>query len=346
MKKYNVVVIGCGVMAEEYLKMLTDLPQMKVVGVADRKPKRAKEYADKFGAESHTTDYRDLIKRKDVDVVLITTRPTSHAMIAIDSLRAGKDVFSEKPMAASLQEAQEIIKTVKETKRKMHVGFILRSHKTHQKLAEMIQKGAIGSPIVMRMLGGEHCDDEAWQWNLRILKDTSPLIDCGSHYVDVMRWVSSSEAVSICGTGARTEADVPNDNYNYEVVSIHFQDGSVGLYEAGWGHTMREFWEKEFVGPKGRLRLTYAADRPGNDQGKGDLIEHYSYPEEKCQEINVKCRWLEFDTEFLKLIRLIEQDGGPIPGLTDAIRSLEIVLAGHKATLTNKVVTISPYNVS
>jgi len=340
MRTYGVAVIGCGTMALEYLPMLKQLPQIRVVAVVDRKPERAKKYAEKFDVPIHEADYKPVLKRDDVDIVVITTRPSSHAEIAVDAMRAGKHVFSEKPMASTLEGALEMIRTAREAGVKMHIGFILRSNKTFQRLAEMVRSDAIGKPIVMRLLGAEHAvEEETWQWDLRLLKDTSPLIDCGSHYVDVMRWVTGSEAVSVSGAGTITEDGVPDNNYNYAAVTVRFRDDSVGLYEVGWGHTMREFWEKEFIGPKGRLRFTYAPDRREHRE-EGDLIEFYTYPANRYEMINVKCPWLEFDSEFLKLVKLIEEDADPIPGLVDALRSLEIVLAGHQAILTGRTMTI------
>lgn len=275
-----------------------------------------------------------------MDIVVITTRPSSHAEIAVNAMKTGKHVFSEKPIASSLDDARQILKTAKETGMKIHVGFTLRSNRSFQKVAEMVKAGAIGKPMVMRLLGAEHTiTEEAWQWDLRLLKDTSPLIDCGSHYVDVMRWLTGAEAVSVTGAAARTEDEVPRDDYNYEVITVRFTDGSVGLYEVSWGHTMREFWEKELIGPKGRIRLTYAADRHEHRE-EGDLIEYYRHPENTYETINLPCRWLEFDTEFLKLVELIEGDGDPLPGLTDAFRSLQIVLAGHQAIVSGQTVSV------
>lgn len=336
MKKYGIIVVGCGWMAREYLSMLNELENMNVIGVVDRKPDRAREYAEEYGVPSHGTDYNTFLNKDDVDIVVVTTRPSSHARIAIESMRAGKHVFSEKPMCSSLEDAQEMLDVARVTGSKIHIGFILRSNKSCQKVNRMIREGAIGFPVLIKMFGGEHTvDEDSKEWNYRLLRDTSPVIDCGSHYVDLMRDAIGREAVSVCGTGLNMDDHIPEDNYNFGALNIKFEDGSIGLYEVGWGETFREFWYKEYIGPKGRLRLTFANERPENRE-EGDLIELYQFPGQ-YNIINLKCRWLEFDTEFLKLIKLIEEDADPVPGLLDAARSLEIVLAGHKAILENEV---------
>jgi len=335
-KEYRVVVVGCGVMGREYLGMLEALERVRVIGVVDRKAGRAREYAEEFGVNSHGTDYEEYLGRDDVDIVVVTTRPTTHARIAIDALRAGKHVLSEKPMCATLAEAQAIVDAVRETGRKMRVAFVLRSNQSCQKVAELIRGGAIGKPIVMRLLGSEHnIDDETEDWNRRLLLDTSPVIDCGSHYVDIMRWITGEEAESVSGAGVRIDPWVPEDNYNFGSLCVRFDGGSIGLYEVAWARTTREFWEKEFIGPEGRIRLVFANERAEHRE-EGDLIELF-HRDGQYEIINVRCPWLEFDKEFLKLVALIEEDGDPVPGLIDAARSLEIVLAGHEAIMKRDV---------
>jgi len=189
---------------------------------------------------------------------------------------------------------------------------------------------------VQRSIGSEHLiDAESEAWNRLLLLDTSPVIDCGSHYVDIMRWVTGEEADSVSGAGVRLDPWVPADNYNYGNLCVRFDGGSVGLYEVAWARTTREFWEKEFIGPEGRIRLVFAGERAEHRE-EGDLIEVY-HRDGRYEIINVTCPWLAFDEEFGKLVELIEEDGDPVPGLLEAARSLEIVLAGHEAIMKGEV---------
>lgn len=339
MRKYGIVVVGCGVMGAQHLEVIQKNKQCKIIGVVDRKPSRAAEYAATYGASTSSTDYSEFLTRKDVDIFVITTRPTSHAEIAVGAMKAGKHVFCEKPTASDLNGARSIIDTAKKTGKKILIGFILRNSRLYQKAAKIIQSGKIGHPLVMRLFGGEHnVDEAAWQENLRLLKDTSPVIDCGSHYVDLMRWFSDAEVKSISGVGVATEPDVPKGFFNYEIISMDFDDGSVGSYDAGWGKTFREFSVKEFIGPKGRLRIIYQNERVEFSE-EGDLLELYTYPD-RYELINVKDPLLDWREQFQKLIDMIEKDGDPLPALKDAYRSLEIVLAGHRAAVERKTIAI------
>ena len=95
------------------------------------------------------------------------------------------------------------------------------------------------------------------------------------------------------------------------------------------GHNFRNFNEKEFIGPKGRIRLIYKGHRFEHHE-EGDLIEYYSHPD-RYEMINVKGELKPTGVQLEDLMEYIEKDKNPMPGLENAYRSLEIVLAGHKA---------------
>lgn len=128
----------------------------------------------------------------------------------------------------------------------------------------MIQSGAIGKPIVMRMAQNHHTMD--WQKYLNLICETSPIVDCGVHYLDVMRWFTGAEITDVSGIGLKTESDVPDGKYNYGLMTVKMSDGSIAYYEAGWGNTMAADNLKEFVGPKGRIRITYQMARHENQE--------------------------------------------------------------------------------
>jgi len=334
-KKYGVVLVGTGATSKRHLEAIVTLGH-RLIGVVDLIPERAKEKKEEFKAETWATDYHTLLKRKDVDIVVITTWPSTHSRIAIDSMRAGKDIICEKPMADTLKKAKEMVEVARETKRKIIFGYILRYNKSYQTIARMVQKGKIGSPLIMRIGGAEHTVSQAhWEQDQTLLRDTSPLIDCGCHYVDLMRWFTGEEAVRVSGIGARVEKETPRDKYDWGKMLVQLNKGSVGFYEVGWGHNFRAYNEKEFIGPRGRIRLTYAYER-GEEKEKGDLLEYYSYPDQH-EFINIKGDIKQTAVQFQDLIEHIEKDGDCTPLLENAYKSLEIVLAGDKAIKKGKV---------
>lgn len=303
----------------------------RLVATVDLNRETAEQAAQTYGAAKALTDYREVLDDPSVGVVVVATPPSTHREIAEQALRKGKHVLCEKPLAGTLEEALALCRTAVETNRKLRVGYILRHNRTYQTVADMIHSGSIGAPMVMRMLGGEFAlNEDHWKRDLGLIKETSPLIDCGCHYVDLMRWFSGEEAVSVCGVGARTEFDVPPDNFNYEMIGVALSKGSCGLYEVGWSRAYRNFSEKEFLGPKGRIRVTYSHDRLSEGE-KGDLIEHFDLQKRKLLSFDVPGVLKPVTTELEELLDCIETDGDIVAGLNDALQSLAIVLVGHEA---------------
>ena len=327
-KKYRLALIGCGSMGAAHLDDICELENVVIECVCDLKEERAKKFAAKYHAARVDTDWKRTVHSDDVDIVIVCTYPSTHLEILRECINCGKHVLCEKPIAQSLEEGEEIVRLVKENSHiKVLVGYILRHNKTYMRVAQMIQDDAIGKPIVMRMAQNHHTMD--WEKYFHLICETSPILDCGVHYIDVMRWFTGAELTEVSGIGLRTEADVPEDRYNYGLMTAKLSDGSVAYYEAGWGNTMAADNLKEFVGPKGRIRITYQMSRREN-QEEGDLIEYYTYPEGRYETINVLCKRKPTGDQLSTLIDMIENDASANPLIDDVWESFKWAVKADK----------------
>src|SRR3712207_5043418 len=102
MDQINVGVIGKGGIAGGHIKAYDQLPDVKMVGVADIIPERAQAAAEKWGAEKWFTDYHELLALPELDAVSVCTFNQAHREPVIAALEAGKHVLVEKPLAATL----------------------------------------------------------------------------------------------------------------------------------------------------------------------------------------------------------------------------------------------------
>ncbi len=336
---YGAAVIGCGGMGIQHVRAVAQHPRTHLVAVVDREEEVRQRCQQEHDAQEAYAEYTDILNRDDIELVVVATWPSSHREIVEALLRAGKHVLCEKPLAPNLEEARSMIDTVHQTGRKLRIGYILHYNQAYNKVTEMIRDGALGEPpYIMRLLGGEHPITELqWSRELKLIQETSAGIDCGCHYVDIMRRVTGADAVWVSGIGARTEPETPPDNFDYELFSVKFTDGSAGIYEVGWTHHYRSFNEKEFVGPKGRIRLSYAGGRRDGYSEEGDQIEYYQYPG-SITIINVPTGLKRVDEELADLILTVEEDRDVRPHLDDAYKSLEIVLAGHQAAVEGRTI--------
>lgn len=321
---YRIALIGCGKMGAVHLDSIYFRENIVIQYVCDTNRGNAENFARRFNAVNAVTDYNTAVSAPDVDIVIIATPPSSHLEIFTECIRNGKHIICEKPISDSLENCKIMLNMIKENPQcKVLNGYILRHNETYRRAAEMIQSGAIGKPIVMRMVQNHHTMD--WSRYLNLICETSPLIDCGVHYVDVMRWFTGEEISSVSGIGQRIDADVPEDKYNYALMTVKLSGGSVGYYEAGWGNTVAADNLKEFVGPKGRIKIILQDVRHENRE-EGDLIEYYTYPEKEYKSINVLCKRKPTDRQLDMLIGMIENDAQPVPSNDDILRSFEAVM--------------------
>lgn len=121
----RVGIVGCGEIAQvAHLPLLTEMPNYKVTALCDLSEKVLKHLSSTYGIQNLHTDYRELVQRDDVDIVLVTTH--DHAPIAIAAMNAGKHVFNEKPMCFNLEEADQVIDAEKRNHVKFMVGYMKR----------------------------------------------------------------------------------------------------------------------------------------------------------------------------------------------------------------------------
>lgn len=189
----------------------------------------------------------------------------------------------------------------------------------------------------MRMVQNHHTVD--WSRYLKLLVDSSPIVDCGVHYIDVMQWATGSKVSAVSGLCARTEPGVPDNSYNYGMLCIRFEDGSAGYYEAGWGNTIASENTKEFIGPKGRIKIIYRNDR-NTHQEEGDLIEYYSYPENEYKMINIDSNRKPTWEQLQHLTNIIETGIDAVPSIDEVFNAYQIALIADSAIKSGQSVNL------
>ncbi len=255
--KLRILVVGCGHMgtshARAYHAMSADF---EIVGLVARTPASRQKLNAEFGGRyAEFADYADALARTKPDAVCISTYPDTHAAYATAALEAGAHVFLEKPVADNIADCERVVATARKHGRKLVVGYILHVHPSWKKFTELAQ--TLGKPLVMRMNLNQQSSGANWATHKNLLRSTSPIVDCGVHYVDVMCRMTGARPVSVNGIGARLSDEISPNQINYGHLQVTFSDGSVGWYEAGWGPMMSEtaFFVKDVIGPKGCVSI-------------------------------------------------------------------------------------------
>ena len=163
----NVACIGYGIMGQIDVQTASSIPGVKIVGVCDVYEGRLTRAKEHFGAGLFTTrDYRQVLQRPDVDAVIVATPDHWHAPIAIEAMRAGKDVYCQKPMVRVVEEGAGIIKAQKETGRILQVGSQLASSIMYAKARELVRSGAIGKVHMIESYWDRNSAQGAWQYSI------------------------------------------------------------------------------------------------------------------------------------------------------------------------------------
>ena len=330
---HNVAVIGCGYMGQTHLEDIYLKESVNLYAVCDLDKEKARLCAQRYNADIYSDSAEEIISDKNVDIVIIATYPSTHLDFLKLCLENKKHVLCEKPITKTYEDGLKFKELVdKNPDCKVLVGHILRHNKTYKEVLRLIKEDTIGSPVVMRMVQNHQV--RKWDKYQRLIEETSPIIDCGVHYVDIMRWFTGAEVTSVNGVGTKTVSSVPDGKYNHGMINITMSDGSIGFYEAGWSMTAANDNTKEFIGPKGRIKITYQKDRATHKES-GNLISVYRYPDNVTEFINVPFNEKPTGAELDHLIKMIEDDIPAEPTISDVLSCFKVVCEAEKMIKAN-----------
>ena len=226
--------------------------------------------------------------------------------------------------------------------RKLVVGYILRHHPSWIRL--IAEARGLGGPYVFRMNLNQQSSGHKWEVHKALMRSTSPIVDCGVHYVDVMCQITDAKPVRVHGMGLRLSDEIAPDMYNYGQFQVMFEDGSVGWYEAGWGPMMSEtaFFVKDVISPNGAVSIVEtdkgaSSDIDGHSK-VGGLLVHRPGGDRLIEMPDEFGHQELCDAEQTYMLRAIEQDIDLTRHMQDAVRSLRICLAADESIRTGQAV--------
>ena len=189
--RINVGVIGYGGRGEYVARAFDNVGKKnnscQIVAVSDVYEKRKRKGEDRYKVKGYL-DYRELLHQPELDAVIVATPDHWHGKIALDAMDNGKDVYLEKPMVHTNDEARQLVQTVKETKRVLQVGSQTTSADIWWKAKKAIADGMIGQMIMSQ--GSYHRNSTEGEWNYPIDKNASPEAK-GEDYIDWNMWLGS-----------------------------------------------------------------------------------------------------------------------------------------------------------
>ena len=350
MKSVKIGVLGVGNIGRVHIESLQEVPGAEVAAVADTDNEAAATAAERYSIPEAFSDYRKLLKLPDLDAVFVCTPNVFHKEMVVNSVRAGKHVFCEKPMAINAGEAKRMVAAARENKRILFMGFCNRFSAESKGLKQMVEAGKLGEIYhsvvsVTRRRGVPAIG--SW-FTQKSLAGGGALIDIGVHMLDLTLWVMGfPKPVSISGAayskfGHRKDyvytsmwgEPVPGgkcDVDDYATAFVRFDNGSTLTLECSWAANIPQVpWTASLMGDKGGARFNQSG-------GLEIFTEDSGYIADVRHQFAEQNRYVCQDAHFVACVRGKEK---PLCTAEQGLTVQKIIDGIYKSSETGREVRI------
>ncbi|HKW04058.1 MAG TPA: Gfo/Idh/MocA family oxidoreductase [Nitrososphaerales archaeon] len=233
-KKLGFGIVGVGAIGKVHAQNLAgNVPRATLVGIADAYIEVAKKVGESLGIENIYSDYRKLLEDKDVDAIVVATPPFVKREIVVAAAESGKHVFVEKPMALSLEDADEMISRSSKAGIKLQIGYQRRFDAAFVRAEKSIASGEIGKILLVKSFTRDPPGNpQGWTTDPKM--SGGIMLDTCSHDFDAIRFLTKSEVTSVYAAGVnliypqlKTHGEVDN-----VVVTLRLANGALAYVDS------------------------------------------------------------------------------------------------------------------
>ena len=315
MKKLGVAVIGTGFWGKNHARIYKELESTDLIAICDVNPERAKAIASQYGVKTYTSSAR-MLQNPEIQAVSICTWSTMLAKEALKALHAGKHVLVEKPMAANTKQAKELLKASEENGLHLTVGFLMRFIPGLQQIREAVASKKIGDLVSASA-------KRVSQWPERI-GDVGVVKDTAIHDIDVIRFISGQEAVSVY---AKTGNMRHRQFEDYAQIMLAYEYGGSAFIESNW-LTPYKTRTLTVTGTDAIMRLDYITQELWIEDAKETLQPRTCFQEPLKMELQ-------------HFVDCIQEKKKPIVTGEDGLKALEIATAALKSSAKNTAIKLN-----
>ena len=257
-RKINVGIIGTGWIGEIRAKVCANHPLVESLHLAEIDEARLARVAKETGAKTATTDYHELLKRQEIDAIIVSTTPeTTHYPFTRDCLMARKHTFLEKPMGLELKEADELMKLAREAHLKLTIGYTQRFNPKYAYVKKCLRDGTLGAPVtalvsrnVSRSIGNKIGG------RIRL----SPAVMEATHDIDFILWcLEGRRPIRVYAQSVYRIMEQAHGVPDCTWIMVTMEDGTAFTIGAGWalppGYPHFSTATIEFVATEGALLI-------------------------------------------------------------------------------------------
>lgn len=248
MDKIKAAVIGVGTMGKSHARVYTSIGNAELVAVCDSNKEMARSIAEKYNT-NYYTNCNEMLKKESLDAVSVCVPTKFHKNVAINCIRKKLNVIVEKPIAATIDEAKEIIIEAKKNNAKLMVGHIERFNPVVMELKKRIENRELGKIYKV------HCVRLS-PFPQRVV-DVGVIVDLAIHEIDILKYIIGSKIKRLY---AETAQRIHSAHEDLLIGTIRFENDILGVINANW-LTPKKVREITVTGEKGMFVANYITQK-------------------------------------------------------------------------------------
>ena len=344
-KLLRVGVIGCGWFAQAvHLPILRRLPGAELTALAEPDPSRRQEAGRCVPAAVVYADYRDLLKMRDLDAVIVSVPTALHAEVAIAAMQLGKHVYLEKPIATGLDEAEKIMKAWKEAEVVGMVGFNYRFNALYQAARMQLQARRIGPLVGVRSVFSAPTRSMP-AWKQTRSNGGGVMLDLASHHIDLVRFLFQQDVRTVC-------ADIESRSTEHDTATLHLRLADGLRVQSYFSLCAVDEDRFEIYGQAGKLTVDRYRSLDVEVAGAGGTSSRLRRVTRRLRSLSsvpylfkkLQSPWHEpsYRVALSRFVSAVRGGEKASPDLWDGYRSLEVICAAEESAQAGRSISLVP----
>lgn len=331
----RILVVGAGRAGMVHARnFASGIPGARLVAIADPDEAARQTAAAELEVKEADGDPLGAVTDDGIDAVVIGAPTFAHAELAAAALDAGKHVLTEKPLASSLEQADQISDAVAGTASVFMIGFMRRFDHDFRRVSERVEQGDIGEPLFVKSTTRGPGLPPQWAWDPT--RSGGLVAEVNSHDLDTLRWLTGREIERVHAIGrAAKRPDLAEEHPGFvDLVTItcELEDGCLGHVDGACPATYGYDARVEVYGSEGALFAGGPSEGPllvRDGEALRDPVRAWA---ELFQEA--------YRAEDAHFVRACQGDAPASPGITDGVAALEAALAANLSMAESRPVDI------
>jgi UDP-N-acetylglucosamine 3-dehydrogenase len=321
-------VIGTGAMGKNHARVCAELPNVELIGIADKNKETVEIIAQRFDVSAFT-DYKELLPK--IDAVIIATPTITHFDIALDAINAKKHILVEKPVCDTVEKGKQLISKANKERVVFAVGHIERHNPVVSFVKNALETNQYGALVTLSSKRVSNFPGR--------IRDVGVIFDFGVHDIDIMRYIGG-EITSVYAKAGRF-----NKQINYEdhaTILLNFKNGLCGVIEVNWLTPMKirklsltcdnSFVEADFINQSVKTATSSFEDV--------DDSNLFNIPIQNQLNVMDLQKREPLKNQIADFVEAIHNDKKPLVTGYDGMMAVKIAEAAVKSAETGKVVAI------